>query len=47
MSHPGFSKSVVESAALAQLETFDYRVEHGSNIAIGELAHAHCVEPAL
>jgi hypothetical protein len=42
-----FTESVVKSAALAQPETFGYKVEHGSNIAIGELAHAHCVEPAL
>jgi hypothetical protein len=47
MSHPGFSESVVESAALARLETFDYTVEQGSNIAMGELAHAHCAEAVL
>jgi hypothetical protein len=42
-----FSESVVDNALLAWLETFSCKVEHGSNIAMGELARAHFVEAAL
>ena len=42
-----FTESVVKSAALALPETFGCKIEHGPNTAMGELAHAHCVEAVL
>jgi hypothetical protein len=41
------AESRVEHAALARLETFGYKVEHGSNIGMGELVRSHCIEAVL
>jgi hypothetical protein len=43
----GVTESIAEQAALALPDTFGCKVEHGSNIAMGELARAHFVEAAL
>ena len=43
----GVTEPIVEQATLAWLETFIYKVEHSSNIVMGELGHAQCVEAVL